>query len=188
MLRLSRHSSILKSTQRLLLHTTSLLPEDPSFGRVVEGIDLGNLDKATLDECVALVYRYGLVVFRGQEQLSPFDELSFAKAFNHDTSGEQQSYTGGAAPQAKLPPPLDDIAVIGSFELENYHGLEKASSGGVYPPWPKGQLYVHNAAKVLYKHIILIKVYLFASYLQVVARRWIRRHKPAPRLDHHALH
>jgi len=125
------------------MHTSPLRFEDPEFGCVVEGLDLAKLDESTRSKCVELVYRYGLVIFRGQEKLSPHDELSFAKAFNHDTSGEQQSYTGGAAPQTKLPPPFDDIAVIGSFELNNYHGLASAKSGGVYPPWKKGQLSWH---------------------------------------------
>ena len=122
---------------------TRLQKDDPEFGVEVTDADLANLDHQALAELSSLVYRYGLVVFRGQEHLTPFDELRFAQAFNHDSSGEQQSYTGGAAPQTKLPPPLDDVAVIGTFDLQNYHGLIEASSKGVYPDWPEGQLAWH---------------------------------------------
>ncbi|KAL1511033.1 hypothetical protein AB1Y20_005858 [Prymnesium parvum] len=120
-------------------------PLTPSFGSEVSGVDLSQLLRrpASLAEYISLVYRRGVVVFREQQHLTPHEELAFARAFNHqpDPPGET-SYTGGAAPQAKLPPPLEDIAVIGTFRLAEYHGFT-GESAGVYPPWPKGQLAWH---------------------------------------------
>lgn len=126
------------STQAKAISTT--------FGTEVTGVDLAKIisDPKALSEIVSLVYQRGLVVFRDQDHLTPHEELAFAHCFNHQLeSMGATSYTGGASPQAKLPPPLQDIAVIGTFDLKDYHGFT-GSSPGVYPSWPEGQLAWHT--------------------------------------------
>ncbi|KAJ1457976.1 hypothetical protein M885DRAFT_514519 [Pelagophyceae sp. CCMP2097] len=103
----------------------------------VRGVDLGGLKGPQLQAAVALVYSKGVVCFRGQEALTPAAELNFAKSFPHDPNEPQgASYAGGAAAQPKLPAPFGAIAVIGAYDLSDYHGLT-ATSTAVYPPWAR---------------------------------------------------
>lgn len=117
----------------------STLPHEPiapHFGARVPraAFDLATCSAAELRRLSALVYARGLVVLEGQERCAPEDELRLARAFNHTQDDASTSYTGGAAPQHKLPPPLQDVAVIGRFDLAGYHGLS-ARSEGVYTGW-----------------------------------------------------
>ena len=105
----------------------------PHFGAAlaVGQIDLASTNDEALRALRALVYARGLVVVPGQAHLSPAHDLRVAKAFNHTEDPPGISYTGGAAKQHMLPPPLHEIAVIGRFELRDYHGLS-ARADGVY--------------------------------------------------------
>ena len=142
----ARHLQSRLRPRRPTARSITMCSITPSFGSEVHGIDLARVvsDPAALADLHELVYHRGLVVIRNQEHLSPHDELAFARAFNHqpDPPGET-SYTGGAAPQAKLPHPLHDVAVIGTFDLHDYYGFS-GTSAGVYPPWSKGQLAWHT--------------------------------------------
>ena len=115
-----------------------LTPVCEHFGVVAEGVDLHAAGDATLRALRRAVYAHGFVLVRGQAHITLDDELRLARAFPHQDDPPGVSYTGGASKQAKLPAPYSDIAVIGSFDLADYHGLT-ASSRGVYPDWPEGQ-------------------------------------------------
>ena len=116
----------------------TLTPIREHFGVVAEGVDLSEASDAQLRALRAAVYAHGFVLVRGQAHITLDDELRLARAFPHQDDPPGVSYTGGASKQAKLPAPYSDIAVIGSFDLADYHGLT-ASSRGVYPDWPEGQ-------------------------------------------------
>mmetsp|Transcript_5709 Transcript_5709/g.12435 ORF Transcript_5709/g.12435 Transcript_5709/m.12435 type:complete len:377 (+) Transcript_5709:29-1159(+) len=115
------------------------------FGRIVDGIDLSQISLSTNTklqrEIVDAIYEHGLLVFRNQSHLSPADEIAFAKLFTHKTDdGDDDanvSYTGGAGKQHRLPN-FPSIALVGSYSVQDYHGLT-ASSPGVYNNWPPNQ-------------------------------------------------
>ena len=121
------------------------LPDGPShFGRIaVDGIDLSisylESNPDLVDEIVNAVYEHGLIVFRNQSHLTPDDEVHFAKLFSHlddddggggDDADAFISYTGGASTQHRLPR-HPSIALVGTYDVVDYHGLT-ARSPGVY--------------------------------------------------------
>ena len=109
------------------------------FGREVIGIDLA---KATSNDVFAeevneALYQHGVLVFRNQSHITPQDEMNFARLFSHQADDENQSYTGGAGTQHRLPE-YPSIALVGSYRVENFYGLT-AESKGVYNEWPHDQ-------------------------------------------------
>ncbi|KAL7525052.1 hypothetical protein ACHAWF_001187, partial [Thalassiosira exigua] len=59
--------------------------------------------------------------------------LPFAELFTHQPDDGEQSYTGGAGTQHRLPD-HPSIALVGSYSVKDYHGLT-ACSPGVYRDW-----------------------------------------------------
>ena len=111
------------------------------FGRAAEGIDLSqaSLSKnpSLQSQIVDAVYEHGLLVFRNQSHVTPEDEIAFAKLFTHQPDDSNQSYTGGAGTQHRLPE-HPSIALVGSYSVQDYYGLT-ASSPGVYNNWNPSQ-------------------------------------------------
>ena len=102
------------------------------FGREVVGIDLAS-QTLPEDQLVSALYEHGLLLFRNQEHLTPDDEMRFAELFTHQPDDTNQSYTGGAGTQHRLPE-YPSIALVGSYEVRDFYGLS-ASSPGVYNGW-----------------------------------------------------
>lgn len=120
------------------------------FGAVVEGLrGLAGLAEEPLAGELsaalrALVYDRGLLVFRGQGGLSPADEVALCRLFPYDPDEKHagDSYTGGASKQAKLPG-QPEVALVGTYDLEDYHGFSGRSEG-VYLGWAPGERAWHN--------------------------------------------
>ncbi|KAL7471311.1 hypothetical protein ACHAXS_011614 [Conticribra weissflogii] len=131
----------------LLSHLRPLSPSLTHFGRLVDS-NFIDLSKSSLSanpslarEIVQSLYKFGLLVFRNQTHLTPPDEIHLAKLFSHhpsiDDEDENQSYTGGAGTQHRLPQ-FPQIALVGSYTVKDFYGLT-AESKGVYNGWPLGQ-------------------------------------------------
>lgn len=106
------------------------------FGREVSGVDLA-APELPAEELLAALYEHGLLLFRGQQHLTPDDEMRFASLFTHQADDANQSYTGGAGTQHRLPA-HPSIALVGSYNVRDFHGLT-ASSPGVYNGWHPDQ-------------------------------------------------
>ena len=127
------------------LHPLRLPNGSPShFGREVVGVDLTEAALSSssshfIRDVRDALYEYGVLVFRGQSHLTPRDEMSFAKLFSHQTEDDQnqQSYTGGAGTQHRLPQ-YPSVALVGSYRVNNFFGLT-AESKGVYSTWHPDQ-------------------------------------------------
>ena len=127
------------------LHPLILPNGSPShFGREVIGIDLADASGTCssphfIQDVRDALYDYGVLVFRGQSHLTPRDEMNFAKIFSHQTEDDQnqQSYTGGAGTQHRLPE-YPSVALVGSYRVNNFYGLT-AESKGVYYNWHPDQ-------------------------------------------------
>eukprot|EP00908_Phaeocystis_cordata_P018326 Transcript_29748.p1 GENE.Transcript_29748~~Transcript_29748.p1 ORF type:complete len:371 (-),score=86.17 Transcript_29748:219-1331(-) len=102
------------------------------FGREVVGLDLAS-DALPASELVAALYEHGLLLIRGTQHLTPDHEMRFARLFTHQPDDAGQSYTGGAGTQHRLPE-FPSIALVGTYAVEDFHGLT-ASSPGVYSGW-----------------------------------------------------
>ena len=117
------------------------LPGGMSFGRIVTGINLSqsNLtsNPSLCNALVSTLYQHGLLVFKDQRHLTPQDDVSFCKLFTHQLDDASVSYTGGAAVQHRLPK-YPEVALIGSYNVQNYYGLT-AKSAGVYNDWDESQ-------------------------------------------------
>lgn len=128
-------------------HLRLLSPTLTQFGRLVDSnsIDLSTssllANPLLAQEIVSSLYKFGLLVFRKQTHLKPSDEIHLAKLFSHhpsiDCEDENQSYTGGAGTQHRLPQ-YPQIALVGSYSVKDFYGLT-AESKGVYNGWPLGQ-------------------------------------------------
>ena len=124
------------------------------FGAVVEGFGgLAGLgsgrplqaeEAAAVRELPALLYARGMLVFKGQGGLDPADEVALCKLFPHDPDERHatDSYTGGAATQYKLPE-HPEVAVVGTYELQDYYGFTGRSEG-VYVGWAPSERAWHN--------------------------------------------
>ncbi|KAL9190036.1 hypothetical protein ACHAXT_007247 [Thalassiosira profunda] len=131
-----------RSIGSLAGHLRPLPDGAPShFGRMVEGVDLSQSSLSSniqlQNDIVEALYEYGLLVFRDQSHLTPGDEVAFAKLFSHQPDDGNQSYTGGAGTQHRLPD-HPSVALVGSYSVKDYYGLT-ASSAGVYNNWPPDQ-------------------------------------------------
>lgn len=102
------------------------------FGREVANVDLA-AHELPAEALVAALYEHGLLLFRNQKHITPDDELRFAKLFTHQPDDSNQSYTGGAGTQHRLPD-YPSIALVGTYSVSDFHGLT-ASSPGVYNGW-----------------------------------------------------
>lgn len=109
------------------------------FGREVSGIDLADASNSGIfaEEINEALYQHGVLVFRDQSHITPHDEMNFARLFSHQADDENQSYTGGAGTQHRLPE-YPSIALVGSYQVENFYGLS-AESKGVYNEWHPDQ-------------------------------------------------
>ena len=125
-----------------MLSTQHLRPLSSSlshFGRIVDNasIDLSqkslHANPSLAQEIVKAVYKHGVLIVRNQTHLTPPDEIHLAKLFTHQADDENQSYTGGAGTQHRLPE-YPSIALVGSYSVADYYGLT-ASSEGVYNNW-----------------------------------------------------
>ena len=144
---IARSFTCVRSMSSLSKHLHPLrLPNGSSshFGREVVGIDLSEASGTCnspqfADEVRDALYDYGVLVFRGQSHLTPRDEMTFAKIFSHQPDDENQSYTGGAGTQHRLPRYMyPSIALVGSYRVDNFFGLT-AESKGVYHNWHPDQ-------------------------------------------------
>ena len=128
------HTPALRSISSSLsnhLHPLRLSNGSPShFGREVVGIDmaeaaaLASSPQFIRDVRDALCYEHGVLVFRGQCHLTPRDEVRAlpSKLFSHqpednDENQDQQSYTGGAGTQHRLPQ-YPSVALVGELSCQ----------------------------------------------------------------------
>jgi len=121
-------------------HLQPLPGGSPShFGREGIGIDLAEASTSPqfAGEVRDALYENGVLVFRGQSHLTPQDEMNFARLFSHQPGDQNQSYTGGAGTQHRLPE-YPSIALVGSYRVDNFFGLT-AESKGVYNNWHPDQ-------------------------------------------------
>ena len=108
------------------------IAEGPAhFGREVCGVDLA--DDYPGEAIVSSLYEHVLLLIRNQAHLTPEDEMRFAKLFSHQPDDSNQSYTGGAGTQHRLPQ-FPSVALVGTYNVTDYFGLT-ASSPGVYNGW-----------------------------------------------------
>jgi alpha-ketoglutarate-dependent taurine dioxygenase len=111
------------------------------FGKIVTNINLSQSNLSSNPSlCKAItsaLYQHGLLIFKHQSHLTPSDDVSFCKLFTHQSDDQSVSYTGGAATQHRLPT-HPEVALIGSYNINNYYGLT-AKSEGVYNNWSETQ-------------------------------------------------
>lgn len=112
-------------------------PLKPHFGVAVWNANIhdwlassSSKKTAVLAHVRSLVYKHGLVVFKAQTSMTPADDVTIARFFSHDPSEDHanSSYTGGAAPQHKLPN-QPEVALVGAYEVTDYHGFTGTSQG-----------------------------------------------------------
>ena len=144
-------SSASSSSFLLSEHLQRLPGGSPShFGCEIVDFDLSTISSSSsspsqqqqqqqlANEIKSLLYENGVLVFRNQEHLTPEQELNFAKLFtHHQTDDSNQSYTGGAGTQHRLPD-HPQIALVGSYKVHDFYGLT-AESAGVYNNWHPDQ-------------------------------------------------
>ena len=134
--RVARRAAAARSLSRKLSSDAlSLAPiaNGPShFGREVLGLDL-SASSLPEEALVHALYSHGLLLFRGQGDITPADEMRFARLFTHQPDDSNMSYTGGAGTQHRLPD-HPSVALVGSYEVRDFYGLT-ASSPGVYNGW-----------------------------------------------------
>ena len=134
--RVARRAAAARSLSRKLSSDAlSLAPiaNGPShFGREVLGLDL-SASSLPEEALVHALYAHGLLLFRGQGDITPADEMRFARLFTHQPDDSNMSYTGGAGTQHRLPD-HPSVALVGSYEVRDFYGLT-ASSPGVYNGW-----------------------------------------------------
>ncbi|KAK3271776.1 hypothetical protein CYMTET_19898 [Cymbomonas tetramitiformis] len=125
----------------MAMRLTALMPH---FGVRCDGVSLAGLANRQLPPLVAsalktALYSYGLLYFPATSDMTPADEVAFAKMFSHDPAEDMRasSSTGGASHQAKLPH-FPEIALVGSFNLRDYFGYT-GKSPGVYQGWAPDQ-------------------------------------------------
>lgn len=121
----------------LLAHNLRPLRNMSHFGREVIDVDLARIGSSMATDLISTLYEYGILVFRNQAHITPQDEMNFANLFTHQPDDVNQSYTGGAGTQHRLPE-FPSIALVGTYRVNNFYGLT-AESQGVYDQWHPDQ-------------------------------------------------
>jgi len=102
------------------------------FGRVVEGVDLSNLSPEEAKEVQELLYKHGLLLFRGVT-VSPEAQYALTKMFDpaSESYGHGNNKTGETKssilhPDLKTIPRVPQVQLIGNGMVYNHEGLAEA--------------------------------------------------------------
>lgn len=125
--------------------TLSSLPEplpgvhrqlEPSFGRLVSGVDLSNLSEEEIEEIQKALYTHSLLLFP-KVKVSPEKQYALTRSFDpvsdtygHGNTGRQKESI--LHPDLKTVPRQPQVQVIGNGSVASHEGLKDVSSIFIY--------------------------------------------------------
>ncbi len=111
------------------------------------GVNLSQpLDEETVGCIRSGLLRHGLLLFRGQQAMTPQDEVAFNRAFGWHDDTQREFIFGFGAPTTEHTvsggaqiPALPEVSVLGNVFLDDYHGIRNtqlaSGLGFTYSGW-----------------------------------------------------